>query len=179
LSGYCEVSEGSVSLIGIEVIKHSAEAEARLNAGDIGILAGAFAAAFFAWPVALLLLFMTFLLSLLSARLWLQRASRHQFSPPALMPPPRRGTSAATATESTTATAPTFARGFRTLIYGDRTAFKIRSVKFCYRIRSFLLGRHLDKSEAFAASGVSIRDDRCGIDFPGLRKQLRQTVFSG
>jgi hypothetical protein len=184
LRGFWSFSIGSIGINFIEPFGPGLGP--RLNAGYIGILTGAFAAAFaiFRFKPALLLLFLTFLLSLLSSALMscCARVFCHQvFSLPALMAATSTApvtTSASTAEASPSASTATFTWSLRTgLVHSDRTAFEIGSVKFCNRIGGFLLARHLDEPKALAASGIPIRDNRGGLDFAGLREQLLQTVF--
>jgi hypothetical protein len=88
-------------------------------------------------------------------------------------------TTSAPAVASATASTTTLTGGLRArFIYGDRTAFEIRPIEFRDRVGRFLIGRHLDKSEALASSRVAIGNDRCGIYTARLSEQLSQTVIS-
>jgi hypothetical protein len=103
--------------------------------------------------------------------------SRHRYSLPALTSTAAATTPAA-AIASTTAAAAAFAGSLRSrFVYGYRAALEIRSIELRDRVRRFLIGRHLDKSEAFAAARVAIGDYRCGIYTARLSEQLSQTVI--
>src|SRR5262249_7194233 len=80
---------------------------------------------------------------------------------------------AAAATAPMTATAAAFTRchgpGFRN---GHVAAAVFGAVEFLDGICGFLIGGHLDKTEAFASSGVAIGNDLRGLNAPCLSKDF-------
>src|SRR5881296_379507 len=74
---------------------------------------------------------------------------------------------------SSTTAAAAFAGSHRTR-FSDRhvPAAVVGAVEFLDRVRSFLIGGHLDKSEALASARVAIGDDLGGLNGSGLSKDL-------
>src|SRR5215471_9806956 len=79
-------------------------------------------------------------------------------------------TAAAPATISAT---PSFTRSHRTRLGNSHIPSAVFcAVEFLNGVGGFLIARHLDKAEPFAASGVAIGDDLRGLNASCLRENL-------
>jgi hypothetical protein len=82
-----------------------------------------------------------------------------------------------TAETFATATAAFPRRHGASFVDRERPTFNIAAVKLRYRIGRFLLGRHLNESKPFSASGIAVGDDFCRFNLTCLLKHLPQTLI--
>src|SRR5690606_28261226 len=91
-------------------------------------------------------------------------------------------TAAAVAATITAATeAPTVLAGSHRLgfVDGERTAFVLLAVELADRLLRLFVRRHLDEAEAFAAAGVTVRDDARRFHGAALGEQIAEGLFGG
>src|SRR6185437_7158213 len=87
---------------------------------------------------------------------------------------------AAAAAEAATSAAAAFTRSHRTsFVDRHRTSAVVGAVELADSFLSFIVIRHFDETEAFAAAGVAIGDDLRGLDRSTLTENFSQRFFGG